>query len=87
MSNGDKKFERNIKNLQKTIANKNNNYTSSDSEKSAMAIDPVTGTTRSMAYNALQNKRRSEMTQTEKDLMDSKADDVFAELDLSLIHI
>ena len=81
MSNGDKKFERNIKNLQKSIANKNNNYTSSDSERSAVGLDPVTGTTRPMTYNALQNKPKSEMTQTERDLVDSKADAAFAELD------
>jgi hypothetical protein len=70
-----------MKDPRDSIASTNNNKKSSDSEKSRMGVDPVTGTERPMTYSALQNKSRSEMTQTERDLVDSKADAVFGKLD------
>ena len=60
------------------IASTNNNKKVSDSNKEQTYVDPITGTDVT-AGHALQNKRLSEMTDTEKDLMYSKQDSVLTE--------
>ena len=60
------------------IASTNNNKKVSDSNKEETYVDPITGTDVT-AGHALENKRLSEMTDTEKDLMYSKQDSVLTE--------
>ena len=60
------------------IASTNNNKKVSDSNKEQTYVDPITGTDVT-AGHALENKRLSEMTDTEKDLMYSKQDSVLTE--------
>lgn len=70
-----------MKDPRDSIASTNNNKKSSDSERSAVGLDPVTGTTRPMAYSALQNKPASKKSQTEIDALNKKTEDLFAKLD------
>ena len=62
------------------IASTNNNKKVSDSNKEQNLVDPITATDVT-AGHALQNKRLSEMSDTEKDLMYSKQDEAFKKLE------
>ena len=70
-----------MKDPRDSIASTNNNKKSSDSERSAVAIDPVTGTSTPIGYSHFQGTKLSEMSDTEKDLMYSKQDEAFRKLE------
>ena len=67
-----------MKDPRDSIMSTNNNKKVSDSNKEETYVDPITGTDVT-AGHALQNKRLSDMSETEKDLMYSKQDDVLTE--------
>ena len=70
-----------MKDPRDSIASTNNNKKISDSERSAVGLDPVTGTERPFIYAGLQNKPASKKSQTEIDAMNKKTEDLFAKLD------
>ena len=67
-----------MKDPRDSIMSTNNNKKVSDSNKEETYVAPITGTDVT-AGHALQNKRLSDMSETEKDLMYSKQDDVLTE--------